>query len=358
MRVVLTALGAFLLAGTALVVGTSQLDPGWSAGRPTSPLGPTPVAVPVVPAESDVGRRDLTAGGTGRPILGHLVSPSGGSDTAVVLVAGAGASPRTQLLGEAEALARRGLHAVTYDKARDGYSWRQRDFAALAADLEAVLAETRARTGAKRVGVVAISEGGWVAARAAAAPSSSDFLVLVSAPVVSPLEQAAWMVDRRIAGLPSPIRRIPASILAAGRGLLPYLDEDARPHLARSTVPILALWGAEDRIVPVGTAAARLTTAAGRPVTIRVLPGAAHRLDPRTGWLDQVAAWVVSPRNPPADDVGGVEPATSHGVPTLPRGAWFASPLVHLLGASLAAVTVVAVHRRRTPTKESTDVRT
>ena len=354
---VLAGLGASLLAGSGLVIGTSQLDPGWSAGRPASPPRPTPIAAAVVPTDAEIVRRDLTASGAGRPILGHLVSPQGGSDTAVVLVAGAGASPRTQLLGEAQALARRGLHAVTYDKAVAGYSWRRRDFAALAVDLEAVLAETRARTGAKRVGVLAVSEGGWVAARAAAVPASSDFLVLVSAPVVSPLEQAAWLADRRLAGLPDALRRVPASVLATGRRFLPYVDEDTRPHLARSTGPILAVWGAGDAVVPVGTAASRLTAAAGRPVTIRVLPGAGHRLDPGTGWLDQVAAWAVSPGTPSGADVGGVEPVTSHGVPTLPRGACFTAPPLHLLGAGLAAATVMAALRRRTPTKESSDVR-
>lgn len=143
-----------------------------------------------------------------RAIPGYLVSPAAGSDTAVVLVAGAGPSSRTDLLSQAEALA------------------------------------ARTRTGARRVGVLGFSEGGWVAARAAAAPSVLDFLVLASTPVVTPLEQAAWLIDRPLAPLPDPVRRVPASLLAAGRAFLPYLEEDARPHLAASTIPILGLWGA------------------------------------------------------------------------------------------------------------------
>lgn len=307
---VLVGLDAFLLTGAALVVGTTQLDRGRSTGSSTPPLRPTPLAAPLaVRADRQIEHRNLTAPGAERLIPGHLVSPQHGSDTAVVLVAGAGPSSRTQRLGDAEAQARRGLHAVTYDKARDGYSRRQRDFAALAEDLKAVVAQTRVRTGARRVGVVATSAGGWVAARA-----------------------------------------------AAGRGLLPYLEEDARPGLAASTLPILALWCAEDEIVPVGAAAGRLT-AAGRPVTIRVFPGTGHKPDPRPGWLDHVAPWATAPPLLPGGDVARVEPATAYGVPGLPGGAWSPRPLLHLFGATLAAITTAAAFRRRPITEESTNVR-
>lgn len=342
-------LAAFLSAGLLLVVGASQLDPGWSPGAPTPPLRPTAADTPVVPADVPTLRRDLTAGRGGRVIPGHLVSPAAGSDVAVVLVAGAGRSSRSQLLGQAEALAARGVHAVTYDKAADGYSWRRRDFAALAADLVAVAAEARARTGARRVGVLGFSEGGWVAARATASPSVLDFLVLASAPVVSPLEQAAWLVDRPLADLPGPVRRVPASLLAAGRGFLPYLDEDTRPHLAAGTVPVLGLWGAEDHAVPVGTAVRRLLNSTARPVTAVVLSGAGHALDVRSGWPDQVSAWLAGPVAT-ADTVRGTEPTTAHGVPGLPRGAWFASPLLTLLGATIAGVTAAVVRRPHRPT--------
>lgn len=75
-----------------------------------------------------------------------------------------------------------------------------------------------------------------------------------------------------------------------------------------------------------GTAVRQLTGDVAQPVTVVVLPG--------------------------------VEPAITHGVPGLPRGAWFTSPFLTLLGATLAGVTVVTVRRRHRPiTKESVHVR-
>lgn len=350
-------LTAFFSASVLLVVGTSQLDPGWSPGEPTPPLRPTATDIRGVPSDARTLRQDLTSRRNGRMLPGHLVSPAAGSETAVVLVAGAGPSSRTELLRQAEALAARGVHAVTYDKASDGYSWRRRDFAALAADLVAVVAEARTRTGARRVGVLGFSEGGWVAARAAAARSGPDFLVLASAPVVTPLEQAAWIIDRPLAPLPDAVRRVPASLLAAGRTFLPYLEEDSRPHLAASTLPVLGLWGADDATVPVGPAVRHLTGSAAQPVTVVVLPGAGHALDIRSGWPDLVAAWLAGP-DPAADTVRGVEPTITHGVPGLPRGAWFTSPIFTLLGAAVAGLTAAVVRRRHLAlTKEPAHVR-
>lgn len=351
-------LAVFLSAGVLLVIGTSQLDPGWSPGEPTLPLRPTATDTPVVASNARTVRLDLVARRDGRTIGARLISPAAASETAIVLVAGAGASSRTQLLGQAEALAARGVHAVTYDKASAGYSWRRRDFAELAADLVAVVAKARARTDARRVGVLGFSEGGWVAARAAADPSVLDFLILASAPVVTPLEQAAWIIDRPLVRLPDPVRRVPASLLAAGRAYLPYLEEDSRPQLAASTVPVLGLWGADDSTVPVGTAVRRLTEHTHRPVTAVVLPGAGHALDVRSGWPHYVAAWLAGPE-PAVDAVQGVEPALSHGVPGLPRGGWLTSPVLHLLIATIAGLAAAVVRRRHRPTstKEPAHVR-
>ena len=57
-------------------------------------------------------------------------------------------------------------------------------------------------------------------------------LMLASAPIVSPLGQASWIVDNRLAGAPHVIRKAAATALAAGRTMINYLDFDVRPTLA------------------------------------------------------------------------------------------------------------------------------
>ncbi len=343
MRPLTAGLAAFLVVSLLMPVGLSQLTPGWSRPRPAPALMPAPLGSVWAP-RGPVTRHELTATRLGHTIAGHLVSPGAGADVAVVLVAGAGRSTRDDMLAEAVALAARGLHAVSYDKTRAGYSWRHRDFAALAADLAAVVAVTRQVTGAARVGVLGFSEGSWIAARTAAAPEAPDFLILASAPIVTPLEQSAWIVDRQMGALPEPVRRVPASLLAAGRTVLDYLDEDPRPHLAAGDQPVLAVWGAEDVTVPVTTAAQRLTESVSRAVTVLILPGVGHRLEDRSGWADHVADWLRA-KPPVTDQVRGASPADGHGVPGLPR---WTGPLtfLSLFGATLAAVAAAAYVRR------------
>jgi pimeloyl-ACP methyl ester carboxylesterase len=210
-------------------------------------------------------------------------------------------------------------------------------------------------TGAARVGVLGFSEGSWVVARIAAAPEAPDFLVLASAPIVTPLEQSAWIVDRRLSGFPDPVRRVPASLLATGRSVLDYLDEDPRPHLAAGRQPVLAVWGAEDATVPVTTAALRLTESVSLPATLLILPGAGHRLEERSGWADHFTAWVLS--DPPtSEEVRGAAPADVLGVPGLPRGTGL-TPIVSLLGATLAGVAAAYVRRPSRHPREPAHVR-
>ncbi len=54
------------------------------------------------------------------------------------------------------------------------------------------------------------------------------------------------------------------------------LDHDPRPALERIDCPILALFGAEDRLVPVERSAA-IYRDAGRDITVHVFPDADHR---------------------------------------------------------------------------------
>jgi hypothetical protein len=124
----------------------------------------------------------------------------------LILVAGADPADRDPLLPQARALAAHGIFTLTYDKRADGYTWRTRDFQAVADDA---------------VGVAPLA----VVTR----PMRFACLILVSAPIVSPLEQASWMVDRRIEALPQFVHRTSANVMASARHVVDYLDFDVAP---------------------------------------------------------------------------------------------------------------------------------
>ena len=122
-----------------------------------------------------------------------------------------------------------------------------------------------------------------------------------------------------------------ATVLASGRALINYLDFDVRATLAALDLPMYGIWGAEDPDVPINVAVRRLTDPARSPVTIRILPGVGHQPRPRTGWEADLADWIVSPANPDADDITGVEPASAAGVGGVPASLWYLNPILHTI---------------------------
>jgi pimeloyl-ACP methyl ester carboxylesterase len=110
----------------------------------------------------------------------------------------------------AERLRQAGIAVLTYDKRGVGGStgtWRTESLADYAADALAGLAVLRGlpEVDSTRVGIVAHSQGGWVALQVAAR-QPVPFLVLVSATPLSPLDQSIYAaaVDLRTRGLSGP----------------------------------------------------------------------------------------------------------------------------------------------------------
>ena len=346
-RAVVAALGtSFVLLGVTLAASR-----GW---RPPPELAPLDVAP--VPAVAPVDRhlpyafvvRTETVVADGLPA--RVVRPRGAEGTlpGVVLVAGAGATTRDDLADEAEALARGGLVVLTYDKRTAGYSGLRRDFGRLSDDAVAAL-DVVARQPAvdpERLGLLGFSEGGWVVPLAAERASRVAFTVLVSAPVVSPLEQAAWTVDRRLGAAPDPVRASAATLLGMGRPLLGYLDTDVRRALAASSAPVYAVWGAEDPTVPVGVAAGRLREATGDRSRTEAVGGVGHRVPLASGWAERVSDWVR--RGYPGDDVvRGAQPGSLVGLPNLAEPTLLGDPGLHLGLTALAALVADAWPVRR-----------
>lgn len=345
---------ALAWCGTSLVllVASVATARGWQP-PPTGPplaVGPLPSVAPVdrhLPyAFVDRSETVTTAGARAR-----VVRPRGAEGTipGVVIVAGAGATTRDDLAAEAEALARGGLAVLTYDKRTEGYSPLSRDYGRLADDALAAL-DTVARlpgVDPRRVGMLGFSEGGWVVPLAAERePGRVAFTVLVSAPVVSPLDQALWVVDRRLSGSPRFLRAAASDTLVSGRPLLRYLDADVRPALAASRQPTYAVWGAADATVPVAVAVDRVQEATRGRGAVEVVPGSGHRVPVATGWAERASDWVR--RGYPDDPtVRGVQPETLAGLPTAPTPGPFADPRLHLVVATLVALAAAAWPRRR-----------
>lgn len=340
-----------LLAGLATSALLAELSvvtaTGWRAPVPVAPLVVAPL--PVMAAGERhlpyavVDRVDVLTE-AGLPARGVRPRGAPGTVPGVVLVDGAGPTTRDGMADEAEALARGGLAVLTYDKRTAGYGPLRRSYEQLADDALAALATLTRQAGVdpQRTGLLGFSEGTWVVPIAADREAGVGFTVLVSAPLVSPLEQAAWVVDRRLAGLPVGVRRAAAAGLVLGPPVAGWLETDVVPRLAASPLPSYAVWGAEDATLPVAVAVGRYRAVVGVRRRVEVVPGAGHRVGVGTGWAERVADWVR--QGHPADDrIRGVQPGTLTGLPALPRPGRPADPRA---GLGLAALVALAAATR------------
>ncbi len=330
------------------MVALAACSMSWEPPRILEPIAITPTAP--TDAEPDivferhgvsVPRRD------GSAAQGWLVLPKGSTpEAAVVVVSGSGQTTRADALPLGESFASNGIAAIVVDKREKGYSFVHRDFDALADDAVGVgdfLAQHEATSGA-RLAIVGVSEGGWIAPRAAAAkPELFSGVVLVSAPIVSPLAQASWMIDRAVAELPNPIRRVAATAVAAGRPFLNYADEDSDDALASLNVPVFAVWGAEDSVAPVASAHSRLTALVDEPVTTMLIPESGHTPASST-WVPHTSRWLHELPASAQDVTCGVQPSDRYAAPQPPAARWYLDARVHM-ALAVSATTLFLLTR-------------
>jgi len=241
---------------------------------------------------------------------------------------------REHLVGE-------GIAVCSFDKRGVGGStgnWREAAIEAQAGDALAAVEALLAADGVDApVGLFGHSQGGWVVIEAASRGADIAFVVTSSGPGVTPGEQERYSACTRLerngaseAELADGLRSFDAllemlrdgilladvgSRMDAARLILPpgfeladeadwelmraLVDYDPRAALERIEVPVLALLGAADPIVPVDASVA-VYEAAVQPelLEVLVLPGADHRIQvgdpPRLadGYLDALTAFV------------------------------------------------------------------
>lgn len=272
---------------------------------------------------------------------------------AAVVIQGSGSSDRANPWARdiAEAFLRNGIAVLLTDKRGSGGSggdWRVAGFAELAVDALAGVdfLRTRPEIHRQRIGLVGLSQGGWVAPLAAARSDQVAFVVNVSGAAVGFAEQTALeMVNTaRNAGLSEPLvqevillnaatakyvttgdwdqyARARARVLETGAreiaARFPALEGaqiwtffrnvaayDPMPFWIQVAQPVLVVYGEEDERdnVPVAESVRRLEHAFRavnkRNHRIVVVPGAGHDIrNPQTRrlaapFVDTLAAWL------------------------------------------------------------------
>lgn len=166
-----------------------------SGGRISSLTWTADGSAPRTALRADVERReDVRFMNGGVPLAGTLIAPNAtGKHAAVILVHGSGAENREFVLPFARFLVRRGFAVLGYDKRGvNGSSgdWQTASFEVLAGDAIAAFEYLKTRTDidASRIGLLGVSQAGWIMPLAAVRASGLAFLISVSGAGVPPAE--------------------------------------------------------------------------------------------------------------------------------------------------------------------------
>jgi uncharacterized protein len=144
-------------------------------------------AAPRIARRVDVERREDVRFSSGDiQLAGTLISPnSNAKHPAIILVHGSGAEDREYMLPFARFLIRRGVAVLGYDKRGVGGSngdWNTASFDDLAGDVVAAFEYLKARTDIDRaqIGLLGVSQAGWIMPLAAVRAKDIAFLISVS----------------------------------------------------------------------------------------------------------------------------------------------------------------------------------
>lgn len=318
---------------------------------------PAPLTETIVPTTTDVSIPGADSPGEGTYVVtrtvveidlgevtvpGWLFEPEGAPrGPGVVFIHGAGTGDPDAFEGQVHALASAGIRALVPAKRMDTYSTRQRDYAAMAVDYLASWRFLRAVPGVDpaRVGLYGESEGAWIAPIAGAREPEVAFMILASAPVVSPREQAAYATATYLRNTNVPramFRAIPRALGAKiPGGGFEYADFDVGPFLEEVDQPVLMAYGTADASMPIVQGAQivrdRLGAHGNDQVTVRYFQNADHGLKVNDqlapGFTTVLADWVWGlPRTadlPP--HIAGASPTQDIAAGPVPEPRWYAS---------------------------------
>lgn len=261
-------------------------------------------------------------------LAGTLIGPTTrGKHAAIILVHGSGAENREYMLPFARFLVRHGVAVLGYDKRGVGGStgdWNTASFDELAGDVVAAFEylKTRRDIDSAQIGLLGVSQAGWVMPLAAVRATDIAFLISISGAGVSVAETTIDQAQNEMTTTGMPRRTVEQIVslmkleydfartghgwdeYAAARGQLaarmgsppgsfpgtpgdPYWQSirrlysyDPAPILRQLRVPLLALFGELDNniVAEKNTSAweAALKFGNNRDYTLRILPNANH----------------------------------------------------------------------------------
>ena len=264
-------------------------------------------------------------------LTGTLIAPStGGRHPAIVLVHGSGPENRAYMLPWARFLIRRGVAVLGYDKRGVGEStgdWNAATYEDLAGDAVAAVEylKTRRDIDATNVGLLGISQAGWIMPLAALRSKDVGFLISISGAGLTPAETTIDQARNELTmtGMPAAtvadivaLIRLQYDFARTGSGWDAYAAARAKlvtrmgappetafpstpehpqwqvikrtyfydpvPTLRKLTVPTLAMWGELDNNItaeknkPAWDTA--LEAAGNRDYTLVVIPRANHAM--------------------------------------------------------------------------------
>jgi dipeptidyl aminopeptidase/acylaminoacyl peptidase len=253
-------------------------------------------------------------------LVGTLYQPESSIDgPALVFVHGSGKFPRRMYHVWADYFVRRGITVLVYDKRGVGdsggeYEWEnnssEENFIRLAKDASAATDWLAQQPGInrERIGIWAISQGGWIAPITCSLNSNLSFAIFVSGPTVSVGEEGRYS---ELTGDGH------EGVALSGRAELDSAMQDCPPsgfdperYVRALEIPTLWLYGSDDMSIPVTKSVARLSQwqqAHPMPWEYRVYTGSDHLLlhasdskvvpipDFTDGALQEMADWALHP---------------------------------------------------------------
>ncbi|MDX1406228.1 MAG: alpha/beta fold hydrolase [Woeseiaceae bacterium] len=234
-----------------------------------------------------------------------LFVPTGiGPFPAVVIIHGSGTSRRQNgwYLTLTEYLQKNGIAVLLPDKRGSEKSegnWRNASFSDLATDTLAAIQflKEQDQVAVSRIGIVGMSQGGWIAPIVANGSSDVAFLVNVVGSAVTPKEQLIYEEDhnlRQVGFLPG-ISRLIAYLSTAYIRNVAQRDFwsangnfDPLPLWRQLDIDALCLYGADDTNVPTARSAENLRSLNNPNVEVRIFEGSGHALEEPEGLGDSI----------------------------------------------------------------------
>jgi len=233
--------------------------------------------------------------------LGGLVFvPHGdGPFPAAVVIHGSGTSRRDNnwYLTLTKHLQNSGVVVLLPDKRGSEQSegkWQTSSFEDLATDTLAAIEYLRAQTSVpvSEIGVIGMSQGGWIAPLVASKEDDLSFLVSLAGSVVTPREQLLYEENynlRQIGFLPG-VSNLLAYVGSANVRYLVQpelyeliIDYDPLPYWRNLSIDSLVLFGADDTNVPSAESAKRLRSLHNPRIHVKIYEDSGHALESPSG---------------------------------------------------------------------------